>query len=446
MTSGAGTWRNWSGRVHASPVRVARPGGTDEVASAVQEAARAGVTVKAVGSGHSFSEIAVAEGVQLRLDRMDRLLALDAATGLVTVQAGIGLHQLNPLLAAAGLAMTNLGDIDRQTVAGATSTGTHGTGVRFGGISTQIRGLRLVLADGTVADCSRTRRPDLFAAARVGLGALGIVTEVTLQCEPLFVLNTRERPMPLEQTLEELPGLVDGNDHFEFFWFPHTSTALTKSGTRLPGDAERRPVGRVQDLLVNEVLANGVFGLALRAGARLPRTIPAITRAATAGYSASEVTDHSYRVFPSHRAVRFNESEFAVPRAVVVDVLREMKRWVDGHDEKVAFPFEVRFAAPDDIWLSTAYQRESAYIAFHQYHRLPYRRFFDAMEAILREADGRPHWGKMHNLVAADLRPRYERFDDFVALRDEVDPAGVFGNAYLDRVLGPAPAGTARAG
>jgi L-gulonolactone oxidase len=446
MTSGTTTWQNWSGRVRAHPTRVARPASVEEVARIVQEAARAGLPVKAVGSGHSFSEIAVADRVQLRLDRMDRLLALDAATGLVTVQAGIALHQLNPLLAAAGLAMTNLGDIDRQTIAGATSTGTHGTGARFGGISTQIRGLRLVLADGTVTDCSPTQRPELFAAARVGLGALGIVTEMTLQCEPLFVLHTQERPMPLEQTLDELPGLVDAHDHFEFFWFPHTATALTKSGTRLPGDAERRPVGRVRDLLVNEVLANGVFGLALRAGAKLPRTIPGITRVATAGYSATETTDHSYRVFPSHRAVRFNESEFAVPRGGVVDVLREMKRWVDGHDEKVAFPFEVRFAAPDDIWLSTAYQRESAYIAFHQYHRLPYQRFFEAMEAIVREADGRPHWGKMHDLDAADLRPRYPRFDDFLALRDKLDPAGVFSNAYLDRVLGPPPGASHRAG
>jgi L-gulonolactone oxidase len=446
MTSGATAWHNWSRRVHARPVRVVQPSSTEEVARTVEEAARAGLPLKAVGSGHSFSEIAVADGAQLRLDRMDRLLALDAATGLVTVQAGIALHGLNPLLAAAGLAMTNLGDIDRQTIAGATSTGTHGTGASFGGISTQIRAMRLVLADGTCVRCAADERPDLFAAARVGLGALGIVTEVTLQCEPLFVLHTRERPMPVEQTLEELPGLVDQYDHFEFFWFPHTSTALTKSGTRLPGDAERRPIGKVHNLLVNEVLANGVFGLALRAGAKMPRTIPGVTRVATAGYSAAETIDYSYRVFPSHRAVRFNESEFAVPRAVVVDVLREMKRWVDGHDERVAFPFEVRFAAPDDIWLSTAYQRESAYIAFHQYHRLPYRRFFEAMEAIVRDADGRPHWGKMHDLGAADLRPRYPRFDDFVAMRDEVDPTGVFGNAYLDRVLGPPPGSSRSAG
>lgn len=431
------TWRNWSGRVEARLTRVESPGSTEEVAAAVRRAAGDGLTVKAVGSGHSFSEIAVTDGVQLRLDRLDRVLALDAATGLVTVQGGIALHQLNPLLAAAGLAMTNLGDIDAQTITGAVSTGTHGTGVRFGGIATQIRALRLVLADGSDVRCSADERPELFAAARVGLGALGIVTEVTLQTEPLFVLHVRERPAPLEDTLDGLTELVDAHDHFEFFWFPHTTTALTKTGTRLPGDAERRPIGRVA-AIADEVLSNKVFGALLRAGSVAPRAIPAITRAATAGYGSSEVADHSHRVFPSNRAVKFNESEFAVPRPVVADVLREMKRWIDTSGEKVAFPFEVRFAAPDDIWLSTAHERESAYIAFHQYHRMPYQRFFAGMEAIVREAGGRPHWGKMHTLTATELRPRYPRFDDFVALRDSMDPAGVFTNPYLDRVLGRA--------
>jgi L-gulonolactone oxidase len=429
------TWRNWSGRVEARPARVESPASTDEVASIVRAAASDGLRVKAVGAGHSFSEIAVTDGVQLRLDRLDRVLALDADSGLVTVQGGIALHQLNPLLAAAGLAMTNLGDIDAQTITGAVSTGTHGTGVRFGGIATQLRGLRLVLADGTDVRCSAQERPELFAAARVGLGALGIVTEVTLQCEPLFVLHVVERPAPLEQTLEQLPALVDGHDHFEFFWFPHTTTALTKTGTRRPGDAERRPTGRAAAVL-DEVLTNKVFGGLLRAGAVAPRTIPAITRVATAAYGSSEVADHSHRVFPSNRAVKFNESEFAVPRPVVAEVLREMKRWIDTSGERVAFPFEVRFAAPDDIWLSTAHERESAYIAFHQYIRLPHERFFAGMEAIVRAAGGRPHWGKMHTLTAAELRPRYPRFDDFVALRDSLDPGGVFTNPYLDRVLG----------
>ncbi|HWN33846.1 MAG TPA: D-arabinono-1,4-lactone oxidase [Pseudonocardia sp.] len=439
MSAEPAVWRNWSGRLQASPTRVVVPTNADEVAMAVKAAARDGLRVKPVGSGHSFSEIAVPDGVALRLDRMDRLVALDRDSGQVTVQGGITLHKLNPLLAAAGLALTNMGDIDRQTIAGATATGTHGTGIRFGGISTQIRAMELVLADGSRVRCAPDERPDLFAAARVGLGALGVVTEVTLQCEPLYVLRSVAEPMPLEQALDELHSRVDHNDHFEFFWFPHSTTALTTTNTRLPCDTPRRPIGRLRDLVENELLTNRVLELAMRVGTRVPAAIPAITRAITAGVSASETVDYSYTVFASQRDTRFNEGEFAIPRAAVVDVLREIKRWVDSHDERVSFPLEVRFVAQDDIWLAPTYRRDSAYIAFHQYHRLPYRRFFDAMGKILADVGGRPHWGKMHTLDAEALRPRYARFDDFVALRDQLDPTGVFTNDYLDRVLGPRP-------
>jgi len=437
MRTEPAVWRNWSGRLQASPARVVVPSHADEVAMAVKAAARDGLRVKPLGAGHSFSEIAVPDGVALRLDRMDRLVALDRASGLVTVQGGITLHALNPLLAGAGLALTNMGDIDRQTIAGATATGTHGTGIRFGGISTQIRAMELVLADGSRVRCAPDERPDLFAAARVGLGALGVVTEVTLQCEPRYVLRSVVEPMPLEQALDELPDRVERNDHFEFFWFPHSTTALTTTNTRLPGDAPRRPVGRLRDLLENDLLTNRVLELAMRLGTRVPAAIPRITRAITAGVSESETVDYSYKVFASRRETRFNEGEFAIPRAAVVDVLREIKHWVDTHDERISFPFEVRFVAEDDIWLAPTYRRNSAYIAFHQYHRLPYQRFFDAMGQILADVGGRPHWGKMHTLDAEALRPRYPRFDDFVALRDRLDPTGVFTNDYLDRVLGP---------
>jgi len=432
-------WRNWSGLVHAEPSQVLTPSSTDEVAQIVTDAARAGQRVKPIGSGHSFTPIAVADDVQLRMDRMDRLVALDADSGLVTVQGGMPLHALNPLLAAAGLAMTNLGDIDRQTIAGAISTSTHGTGARFGSIATQVRALRLVLADGSDVRCSATEEPELFAAARVGLGALGVIAEVTLQCEPAFVLRAVEAPLPLAQTLDELPGLVDDNDHFEFFWFPHTTTALTKTTARLPAGVELRPVGRLHDLLVNRLATNTVLDLALRFGTRVPHAIPAITRGLTRAMGPSEVVDQSYKVFASTRETRFNEGEFAIPRAAVVDVVREIDRWVASHDEKIGFPLEVRFTAADDIWLAPTYERETAYIAFHAYHQHPYQRYFAAMQDILGAAGGRPHWGKMHDLDAAALRPRYPRFDDFVAVRDKLDSTGVFANDYLDRVLGPCP-------
>ncbi|XIE77715.1 D-arabinono-1,4-lactone oxidase [Streptomyces sp. SBR177] len=434
-------WRNWAGNQEARPVRVRRPGSTAEVAEAVTDAARAGLRVKAVGAGHSFSAVAVAPDVQLRLDRLDGLRSVDPDSGLVTVGAGMPLWKLGPLLASHGLAMETMGDIDRQTVSGAISTGTHGSGRRFGGIATQVRALRLVLADGSDVRCSADERPELFEAARVGLGALGVLTEVTLQCVPRFALHARDTALPLAETLGRLDELVEENAHFEFFWFPHSTTTLTRRFARLPDGTPLKPLSALSRR-VDEAVSNVGFEGLCRLGTRVPSLVPPITRLAARAMSAREWTDLSPRVFASSREVRFHEGEFAIPREHAVDALEEIGRWVDTHDEPVSFPLEVRFAAPDDIWLSTAQGRESCYIAFHQYHRMPYERYFRACEEILGGYGGRPHWGKMHTLDAEALRPRYPRFDDFVALRDALDPTGVFANRYLDRVLGLAPRAT----
>ncbi|MER7622894.1 D-arabinono-1,4-lactone oxidase [Streptomyces sp. NPDC126503] len=428
-------WRNWAGNEEARPRRVLRPSRPEEVAAAVSESVRDGLRVKAVGAGHSFSPIAVAPDVQLRLDLLDGVEEIDTESGLVTVGAGMPLWKLNPLLAAHGRALENMGDIDRQTVSGAISTGTHGSGVRFGGIATQVRALELVLADGSFARCSPGERPDLFAAARVGLGALGVITRVTLRTVPLFALHARDAAMPVAETLERVQELADAHDHFEFFWFPHSDTTLTRRFRRLPGDARLAPIGPFARRLDEAVSGAGFEGLN-RIGTRVPGLVPPITRLAARAMSSRTWTDHAPRVFVSARNVRFHEGEFALPREHAAEALRELKSWIDTHGEKVSFPLEVRFTAADDIWLSTAHGRETCYIAFHQYHRMPYRRYFDACRRILGAYGGRPHWGKMHDLGADDLRPRYAHFDDFTALRDALDPEGVFSNPYLDRVLG----------
>ncbi|MFD5650905.1 D-arabinono-1,4-lactone oxidase [Streptomyces sp. NPDC127039] len=429
-------WENWARTESALPDRVVAPSSTEEVAAVVTDAAAAGRPVKAIGSGHSFSGIAVTDGVQLRPDRLTGLVRADTGSGLVTVRAGMPLHRLNPLLAELGLALEILGDIDRQTVAGALTTGTHGSGERFGVLATQVRELELVLADGSVVTCSATERPDLFAAARVSLGALGVITTVTLQCVPLFALRGLDQPQPLDETLESLDGLVAAHDHFEFFWFPHTTTALTRRFTRLPAGTGLRPLGRVARTVEDRLLADYAFEGLLRLGTRRPAIVPGITRLATRLTGSRDVTDLAHRVFASPRNVRFREGEYAVPRDAVVDVLRELRRWVDTHDEAVSFPFEVRFAAADDIWLSPAHERDVAYVAFHQYHRMPHERWFRVCEDVLGAAGGRPHWGKMHSLDATELAGLYPRFADFTALRARVDPSGMFANPYLDRVLG----------
>ena len=424
-------WRNWAGNQTMAPAAVRRPSSTDEVAQVVKEAAAAGLRVKASGSGHSFTAIGLTDGVLLQLDRLDRLLAADPATGRVVVQAGLPLRRLNALLAERGLGLTNMGDIDVQTVAGAISTGTHGTGRDSGALATQVVGLEIVLADGSVVQCSPEERPELFSAARVSLGALGVVTAVTLQAEPAFLLTADERPMRMDDVLEQFDEHVATNEHFELYWFPGTRSALTKRNNRA---TEPAPLGRVRTLIEDEVLANGLFGLTCWSARRAPRIVPTLNRVASRTFAPRTYTDAAPRVFTSPRRVRFVEMEYAVPRTAVVDVLRRLRTLPQA--QGISFPVEVRVAPADDVPLSTASGRDSAYVAVHVFRGDPYRAYFDAVEGLMSDVEGRPHWGKLHSLEAETLRARYPRFEEFTALRDQVDPERRFGNAYLERVLG----------
>ncbi len=431
------SWSTWARTARAEPVRTVRPGTLEQLVGAVRDAARDGLRVKAVGSGHSFTAVAVTDGVLVDLAGYTGLVSADQATGACTVRAGTTLRQLNGLLAEEGLAMTNLGDIDAQTVAGAISTGTHGTGVTFGGLSTQVRALELVMADGSVVTCSAEVRPELFAAARVGLGALGVISTVTLQCEPAFLLRAEESPMELDEVLARLDELVEGTDHFEFYWFPNTTRTLVKRNHRLPADSAARPNGYRRPQLERQLLENTAFGLLCRAGRRVPRLVPRINTLSTGLLSPRTFTDRSDRVFVTPRRVRFVEMEYGLPREAVAEIVRALPGLVERLAAPVAFPVEVRFAAADDLWLSTASGRQSAYVAVHQFVGMPYQEYFGVVEALLAGVGGRPHWGKLHTLDAEELRPRYPRFGDFLRVRDQVDPGGRFRNVYLDRVLGP---------
>ena len=437
-------WRNWARTATATPARWCLPRSEAEISAAVKDAAPAGLTVRALGSGHSFTAAAATSGVALDLSGWTGIVAADTRTGLVTVRSGTTLRAFNAELAGLGLALANLGDIDVQTVAGALSTGTHGTGARLGGLATQIESLELVLADGSVVTCSASSRPELFGAARIGLGALGVITTVTLRCVPSFTLQADERPVPVEEVLEQFDALAAANDHVEFYWFPYGRQALVKRNNRSASSgAVSGAAGSVPPVMPRwrrfwefEVMENAAFGTLCRLGRARPRLIPALNRFASAALSSRSYTDASHRVFVTPRRVRFTESEYAVPRESLGHVIAELRRAVPRLADPVMFPVEVRVAAADDIWLSTAYGRDSAYVAIHQYAGLPYRAYFDRFESIVAEVAGRPHWGKMHSLDAGRLGALYPRFDDFRRVRAEVDPEGSFGNSYLTRVLG----------
>jgi L-gulonolactone oxidase len=426
-------WRNWDGNQRAVASAVLTPASVDDVIALVKEAGAAGHTVKAVGSGHSFTGIARTDDRRVEMHRMAGLVAVDRAARTVTVQSGMPMHVVNATLAELGLALSNLGDIDAQTVAGAVSTGTHGTGAGHATLASLVTAVTLVDGAGEV------RRFDagspLFPAARLSLGALGIVTELTLQCVDAFVLRADERPLPMAEVLAALPEHIAGNDHAEFYWFPYTDLVQLKRNNVVPVDD--RPLSPVRGWIDDDLLANRVFEVACRLGRAVPAVVPAINRLSVRALTARTFTGPSHEVFCTPRRVRFTEMEYAIPREALGEALTALRRITETLPFKVQFPVEVRFTGPDDVWMSHGFGRENAYIAIHQFVGAPYRPYLEQFEAVCIGLGGRPHWGKLHYRDAESLRPAYPRFDDFLAARDQLDPDRLFSNAYLDRILGP---------
>lgn len=429
-------WRNWAGDQACAPRALERPRSVTEVAAALERAAAAGERVRVAGSGHSFTDAACTDGRLLSLERMSRVLDVDRGSGLVRAEGGITIHALGEALAAHGLAFENLGDIDVQTIAGAISTATHGTGARLRNISAQVEAVELVRADGTTLTCSASDPdPTAWQAARVGVGSLGVIAAVTLRAVPAFTLRGVDAPAPLAETLDRLEGLGAANDHFELFAFPHCDTALTRTNNRV---AEApRPRSRLAAWASDVLLTNHAFHAFCLAGRALPRFIPAFNRTVTRLAGSSTRVDRSDRVFASPRLVRFTEMEYALPRERTAEAVRRVMELVPARGFQVPFPIEVRLVAEDDALLSPAHGRPTGYVAVHMFKGMAWEPYFRAVEAIMDEYDGRPHWGKRHFQTAETLRPRYPRWDDWQAVRAQLDPDGRFGNAYSDRVLGP---------
>jgi L-gulono-1,4-lactone dehydrogenase len=426
---------NWTGDQRCDPVAWERPATTQQLQEALARAALQGLSARVVGSGHSFSDIACSDGMLVSLERMGELLDVDRASGLVRVQAGITIKRLSAALREHGLALENVGDIDVQTIAGAISTATHGTGARLANLSAQVHELTLVCADGSLLSCAREHDVELWRAARVGLGALGAIAEVTLRCVPAFTLHGVDAPAPLAEVLERFDELCERNDHFEFFVFPHAHTALTRTNNRV--ERPPRPPGRVSAYFNDVLLTNRAFELFCRAGRRWPSQIPRLNRTVTRLAGRRERTDRSSEIFASPRLVRFTEMEYALPRAATTEAVRRVLELIERERLAVPFPIEVRAVAADDALLSTAHGRDSGFVAVHMYRGMEWERYFRAVESVMDGLDGRPHWGKRHFQTAATLRGRYPQWDSFQAVRARVDPDGRFANAFTERVLGP---------
>lgn len=423
-------WTNWAGNQTSQPRRWLRVESAKEVSEAVGEARDLEARLRVVGSGHSFTSIAVANDVLVDISALQEVGRVDPVSGEVEVGAGISIADLNAALHKQGRALANMGDIAYQTTAGAISTATHGTGVRLQGLAAQVSALTVVDGRGEIR---RLSGDDAFRCAQVSLGTMGVITSVRLKTVPAFVLRAVEQPMVLEEVLEGLGEHVESNDHFEFFWIPHTKWALTKRNNRTDGPPEPMPAGK--KWFQKSFLENTAFGALCRVGRIRPEWIP---RLATALPSTGSTTyaDHSHLIFVSERRVKFLEMEYAIPIENCAEALRRVSSMIESRGFRVSFPVEVRFTAADDIPLSTAFGRTTAYIAVHMYKGMDHAEYFRAVEEIMRSFGGRPHWGKMHFLGAEDLASCYSEWDLFQQVRRKFDPEEIFTNDYTARVLG----------
>lgn len=428
------TWTNWAGDQSCHPDVIATPTDRDAVCDQVRRAAQAGRTVRVAGSGHSFSDAVLTDGTLLSLSRMNRVLDVDTESGLARVEAGITLNELSAVLHEYGRALPNLGDIDAQSLAGATATGTHGTGSMLPNLSAGLRSIELVLADGSALEVNAERDPDAWRAARVSIGALGVVTAVTVETVPSFVLESVEKAIPLEDVLANIDSYVDDNDHFEFFSFPHSPIALTKRNNRTT-EAEQ-PRATTSAWVHDRLLQNHGLEAVCRVGRAQPRLIPTINRTVSKFAGHSHRIDRSYRIFSTPRLVRMAEMEYALPRADGVDAFREVKEISERPEFDVPFPIEVRWVAQDDAHLSPAGGRDTCYIAVHMFEGMAWEPYFRTVEKLFVSFDGRPHWGKRHFQTADTLHHRYPEWETFAAVRDRLDPERVFTNEFVRRVLG----------
>lgn len=429
------SWTNWAGEQHCSPAVIETPANQEELSAAIQRADRAGQVVRVAGAGHSFADAVLTDGMLISLDRMDRVLDIDRESGLVRVQAGARLHKLNPLLWDNGLAFPNLGDIDKQSIAGATATATHGTGGKKFNISAALRSIELTLADGSTIEVSEQSDPDAWRAARVSVGALGVVSAVTVQAVPAFTMEGVDKGAPLEETLDSLDSLVDGNEHFEFFSFPHSDIAMTRANNTV--DAEPRPKGPRMEWFEQIFVNNHVLEAALKVGRARRGMIPSLNRLISKIGASGHRLDRSYKVFASPRLTKFTEMEYAIPREHGAEAIRRVREIAERPGLDVSFPLEVRFVAGDEALLSPSAGRDTCYLAVHIYQGMEWEPFFRDVEKVMDSYGGRPHWGKRHFQTAETLAPRFPDWDRFQSVRARLDPGGRFSNDYVNRVLGP---------
>jgi FAD-linked oxidoreductase len=429
-----GKWSNWSGNAKFRPREVVAPRDEVELAAAVRKAEN---HVRFPGSGLSFAPLNQTDGTLIDLSAFVGLKGCDPERETASIAGATPLWGLGSLLHPLGYALKNMSDVDRQTLAGAVATSTHGTGRKFGSLSADVASFRLLLASGDVIHCSREENTDVFCAGRTAMGLLGVMTEIDMHVQPVYKLQRKYFLHPIDELFRQLDGLTSANRHFEFFWFPHSDVAVCKALNETDTHAPTRHsaktlYARGERRRANEYLFAGM-------NEAIPY-MPGMTKPAHRLFSSlmcrKEKVRWSHEVFPTARTVRFNEMEYAVPYEKGADTVKEIVEVIRKRGISTGFPIEFRTVAADDVWLSPFFHRESATIGVHQSAKVDANPLFEACEAVFRNNGGRPHWGKIHTRTRAELAELYPKFEDFRVVRAKLDPKGKFLNEYLGALFG----------
>lgn len=442
---------NWAKTYRCKPLAYFEVETVEQIKAVLDLARRDGRTVKVVGSSHSPSDLVMTNDYIINMDKMNAMLHVDKSTNVVSVQAGIRLYQLHKELASVGLAMSNLGSISDQSIAGAISTATHGTGITFVGLSSMITDMDLVTASGELIACSPTQFSDIFYSACCSLGALGVITRVSLQCEPSFRLHERQEPALFSNILQGLDTVVNSAQHVRIWYYPHTDNAVIWRANRTY--VPPKPSSNwVQSTLIGYHIEQALLYVSRFKPSMTPRITDFIYKNVVG--TPRESIDESYKSFNFDCLFPQYVNEWAVPIENAKNCLEALRTWIDGTTKAiyppgknnnphayVHFPIEIRFSDKDDVWLSPSYGRKTCWIGIIMYRPygkpIPYKKYFKAYEDILRSFQGRPHWAKAHESSTADFDRMYPHWKDYCAIRDKLDPNGMFANAYVKRhILG----------
>ncbi len=430
----ANQWKNWGGNVAFQARKLRFPKSEEKIQSIVRKAGAKSRNVRVCGSGHSWTDLCKTDGDLISLDKMQGVISVDKEKMHAEVWAGTKIKALTEELHKFGMAMENLGDIDVQSIAGAIGTGTHGTGMAFGNLSTQIAAITFVNGKGELINCSEEENREIFKAAQISMGALGIITRVTIKCLKAYKLELVEQKENAFDCLVNLEEYNANNRNFEFYWFPYTEVVQTKFSNITEQPIEDNSM--VNYVFNDIILENGVLDAFSRVTKYVPNSSKTVAKISGAVISAGKKRNWSHRVYATARLVKFMEMEYNIPIENFRDCFMEIKELFEKRQYNIHFPTENRFVKGDDIYLSPAYERDSAYIAAHVYQGKAYRRYFDDLESIYKNHDGRPHWGKMHFRTAEDFMDLYPKWFEFLDIREMMDPDGVFLSPYLKALFG----------